>query len=77
MALAERGIPVLGIDITPCAVEQARSSGGLVMLRDVSDRLPGAGRWMTVLLADGNIGIGRCLAAAGLRGRRRHRGRGA
>jgi len=58
VALAERGIPVLGIDITPFAVEQARSSGALVMLRDVFDRLPGAGRWMTVLLADGNIGIG-------------------
>jgi len=58
VALAERGIPVLGIDITPCAVEQARSSGALVMLRDVFDRLPGTGRWMTVLLADGTIGIG-------------------
>ena len=58
VALAERGIPALGIDITPCAVEAARSSGALVMLRDVFDRLPGTGRWMTVLLADGNIGIG-------------------
>ena len=28
------------------------------MLRDVFDRVPGTGRWMTVLLADGNIGIG-------------------
>ncbi len=58
VALAERGIPALGIDITPRAVEAARSSGALVMLRDVFDRLPGTGRWMTVLLADGNIGIG-------------------
>jgi len=58
VALAERGVPVLGIDITPYAVELARSSGALVMLRDVFGRVPGTGRWMTVLLADGNIGIG-------------------
>ena len=58
VALAERGIPALGIDITPYAVDLARSSGGLVMLRDVFGRVPGTGRWMTVLLADGNIGIG-------------------
>jgi SAM-dependent methyltransferase len=58
VALAERGIPTLGIDITPYAVDLARSSGALVMLRDVFGRVPGTGRWMTVLLADGNIGIG-------------------
>ena len=58
VALSERGIPALGIDITPYAVDMARSSGALVMLRDVFGRVPGTGRWMTVLLADGNIGIG-------------------
>ena len=58
VALSERGIPALGIDITPYAVGLARSSGALVMLRDVFDRVPGTGRWGTVLLADGNIGIG-------------------
>ena len=58
VALAERGIPALGIDITPYAVDLARSSGGLVMLRDVFGRVPGTGRWRTVLLADGSIGIG-------------------
>jgi SAM-dependent methyltransferase len=58
VALAERGIPALGIDITPHAVTLARWSGALVMLRDVFGRVPGTGRWMTVLLADGNIGIG-------------------
>jgi SAM-dependent methyltransferase len=58
VALAERGIPALGIDITPYAVGLARSSGALVLLRDVFDRVPGTGRWATVLLADGNIGIG-------------------
>ncbi|MGH3180028.1 MAG: methyltransferase domain-containing protein, partial [Streptosporangiaceae bacterium] len=58
VALAERGIPALGIDITPYAVDLARSSGALVMLRNVFDRVPGTGRWTAVLLADGNIGIG-------------------
>ena len=58
VALSERGIPALGIDITPYAVDLARSSGALVMLRNVFDRVPGTGRWSAVLLADGNIGIG-------------------
>ena len=58
MALAERGVPALGIDVTPYAVKIAQSSGALAMLRDVFGHVPGAGRWMTVLLADGNIGIG-------------------
>jgi hypothetical protein len=58
VALAERGIPTLGIDVTPCAVHIARASGALTLLRDVFGRVPGTGRWMTVLLADGNIGIG-------------------
>ncbi len=58
VALAERGIPALGIDVTPYAVHLARTAGALTLLRDVFGRVPGAGRWMTVLLADGNIGIG-------------------
>jgi hypothetical protein len=58
VALAERGIPALGIDVTPYAVEIARTAGALILLRDVFGRVPGTGRWMTVLLADGNIGIG-------------------
>jgi hypothetical protein len=58
VALAERGIPALGIDVTPFAVQIARTAGALALLRDVFGQVPGAGRWMTVLLADGNIGIG-------------------
>jgi SAM-dependent methyltransferase len=58
VALAERGLPALGIDVTPYAVAMTRAAGGLALLRDVFDRVPGAGRWQTVLLADGNIGIG-------------------
>jgi hypothetical protein len=58
VALTERGLPALGIDVTPCAVEMTRAAGGLALLRDVFHQIPGAGRWETVLLADGNIGIG-------------------
>jgi SAM-dependent methyltransferase len=58
VALAERGIPALGIDVTPFPIRLARASGALAILRDVFDRVPGSGRWQTVLLADGNIGIG-------------------
>jgi SAM-dependent methyltransferase len=58
VALAERGVPTLGIDVAPHAVRIARSAGSLTLLRDVFSRVPGTGRWMMVLLADGSIGIG-------------------
>lgn len=58
MALAERGIPALGIDVDSSRGDRARSAGALSLVRDVFDRVPGTGRWMTVLLADGTIGIG-------------------
>ncbi|MGI9005572.1 MAG: class I SAM-dependent methyltransferase [Streptosporangiaceae bacterium] len=58
IALAERGVPALAIDVTPYAVSLARSGGVLALQRDVFGYLPGTGRWATVLLADGNIGIG-------------------
>ena len=58
VALAERGVPALAIDVTPYAVSLARSCGALALQRDVFGHLPGTGRWATVLLADGNIGIG-------------------
>ncbi len=58
VALAARGIPALAIDITPYAVVLARSAGALALQRDVFGPLPGTGRWATILLADGNIGIG-------------------
>jgi hypothetical protein len=57
-ALAERGIPVLGIDITPGALSHARARAIPVLERCVFDQVPGAGRWRTALLLDGNIGIG-------------------
>lgn len=57
-ALAERGTPALGVDISAGAVTQTSQRGACALLRSVMDRLPGEGRWATVLLADGNIGIG-------------------
>ena len=58
VALAERGLPALGIDIAPDAVRIAQSAGSLALLRDVFSRVPGTGRWSSVLLADGTVGIG-------------------
>lgn len=57
-SLIERGIPALGIDQSATAVQLARRSGAPVLRRDVFEDLPGTGRWETVLLADGNIGLG-------------------
>jgi SAM-dependent methyltransferase len=56
--LAELGRCVLGIDVVPEAVAQTRARGVAALRRDVFSLLPGEGRWETVLLADGNIGIG-------------------
>ena len=58
VALTERGIPALGVDISRAAVARTREAGAPALLRSVFDPLPGLGRWATVLLADGNIGIG-------------------
>lgn len=55
---ARRGLPALGVDVSPAAVARTRWSGGAVLHRSVFDRLPAEGRWGTALLADGNVGIG-------------------
>lgn len=56
--LIQRGIPALGVDQSATAVHLARRSGAPALLRDVFQPLPGTGRWQTVLLADGNVGLG-------------------
>jgi glycosyltransferase A (GT-A) superfamily protein (DUF2064 family)/SAM-dependent methyltransferase len=56
--LARRGVPSLGVDVTPVALLLARAAGASVLQRSVFDRLPGEGRWPHALLMDGNIGIG-------------------
>lgn len=57
-ALARRGIPALGVDVSPAAVTRTRQHGGAALRRSVFDRLPREGRWGTLLLMDGNVGIG-------------------
>ncbi|WP_405966510.1 class I SAM-dependent methyltransferase [Streptomyces sp. NBC_00015] len=56
--LAARGRPVLGIDVSATAVAHTLELGGQALRRSVFDPLPGEGRWATVLLIDGNVGIG-------------------
>ncbi len=57
-ALSARGIPSMGIDVSPVAVRLTRIRGGTALQRNVFEHIPGAGRWNDLLLADGNIGIG-------------------
>jgi SAM-dependent methyltransferase len=56
--LLRRGVFALGVDIAPRAVALTTSLGGLAVCRSVFDRLPAERSWQTVLLIDGNIGIG-------------------
>ncbi|MGH9154730.1 MAG: class I SAM-dependent methyltransferase [Acidimicrobiales bacterium] len=58
LALARLGVVAMGVDASPAAVDLARSTGAPVLRRSVFARVPGAGRWRTALLLDGNIGIG-------------------
>jgi SAM-dependent methyltransferase len=56
--LAQRGVAALGVDPARGAVAMARARGCPVLQRSVFAPLPGEGRWATLLLLDGNIGIG-------------------
>jgi len=58
LALARRGRLAIGIDISPVAVRVARARGAMVVEGCVFARVPGAGRWGSALLLDGNVGIG-------------------
>lgn len=57
-ALLSRGVFALGVDITPRAVALTTALGGLALRRMVFDQLPAERGWGTVLLIEGNIGIG-------------------
>jgi SAM-dependent methyltransferase len=60
LALSKMGVPAVGIDISPLAVTVARDRGATV-LEGCVFRSPKLARfWKTVLLLDGNIGIGGC-----------------
>jgi SAM-dependent methyltransferase len=58
LALLSRGVPAVGLDVSPSAVRIARRRGAPVLQRSVFDRLPDEGAWGTALLLDGNVGIG-------------------
>jgi SAM-dependent methyltransferase len=58
VALAERNVFALGIDISSAFLDVARTRGVNVLQRSIFDRVPGPRRWRTALLFDGNIGIG-------------------
>lgn len=57
-ALHRAGRAAMGVDVSPEAVRQAQRRGLWAVRADVFGPLPGEGQWRTVLLADGNIGIG-------------------
>lgn len=57
-AAEELSMPALGIDISADAVALAAAGGTPILRRSVFERLPLEGHWSTVLLMDGNIGIG-------------------
>ena len=57
-ALSELGVPALGVDSSVVAVGLTAGQGAAVLHRAVQAPLPAEGRWQTVLLMDGNIGIG-------------------
>jgi SAM-dependent methyltransferase len=56
-AALDLGLPTLGVDVSAAAVRLAHRSGLPVLHRSIFEPLPHAG-WSTILLADGNIGIG-------------------
>lgn len=62
------GLTALGIDVSEAAIENAADAGIPAVLGDVFDAVPNAGgwqegEWQTVLLVDGNIGIGGDVSA--------------
>jgi SAM-dependent methyltransferase len=58
-ALASRGVPALGIDISAAAVRLARRRGVPALRSSIfAADVPWAGRWGGALLLDGNVGIG-------------------
>jgi SAM-dependent methyltransferase len=57
-ALAAEGRIALGVDPSPAAIDEAGRRRAPALRRSVFDPLPGERRWGTVLLLDGNVGIG-------------------
>jgi SAM-dependent methyltransferase len=57
-ALLRQGTPALGLDASPIAVRLASARGASAVLGDVFSHGLDVGVWQTVLLLDGNLGIG-------------------
>jgi SAM-dependent methyltransferase len=57
-AAIDEGLDALGVDVSPTAVRIALAAGRAVLHRSVFDEIPFEGTWATLLLVDGNIGIG-------------------
>lgn len=57
-ALHDRGVEVLGLELVEQIPVRVRAAGAPLVVGDVFGAVPRAGSWRTVLLADGNIGIG-------------------
>jgi SAM-dependent methyltransferase len=57
-ALVSRGLDCLGVDVAPVAVALARVGGTPVLHASIYDARLDDTRWASILLADGNIGIG-------------------
>ncbi len=58
VALHERGIDVLGLELVASIPVLVQRIGAPLHLGDVFGPVPRAGTWDSILLADGNIGIG-------------------
>ena len=56
--LRRRGVSAMGVDTSPAAVALVRERGAKAELADIFETVPHEGQWDTVLLVDGNIGIG-------------------
>lgn len=52
------GVPALGVDRSEQAVRLARELGAPTLHADAFGPIPGTGSWRTVLLIDGNVGLG-------------------
>jgi SAM-dependent methyltransferase len=72
-AAMDRGLFAIGVDVSPTAVGIALAAGLTVLNQSVFEQIPLEGAWGTLLLVDGNIGIGgdpetllrRCVAMLG------------
>jgi SAM-dependent methyltransferase len=57
-ALSAAGKRGLGVDLSPVAVRLARGRGAEAINGSLWSQIPGDAAWKTILLLDGNIGIG-------------------